>query len=141
MNGKTVAYWVTTGMFALAMLGSGIGDLMLPEGMREALLEHLALPAWFPPVLGAWKVLGVAALLAPGAGRLKEWAYAGFFFNLTGAMAAHLAVGDGLGSLGAPAVLLGLGVASYLLRPASRALGAPLGSLGSTAWPGTAQRA
>jgi hypothetical protein len=123
MTAKTIGYWAATGLFAFALSGSAFLDLTMPEEFKAQLVGHLGYPAYFPPILGVWKVLGVVALLAPGFGRLKEWAYAGFVFNLTGAIASHLAIGDGVGGALPPAVLLTLLTASYVLRPPSRVLG------------------
>ena len=69
-----------------------------PVGVESApeiidALTHLGYPAYLAKILGTWKLLGVVALLAPGFRRVKEWAYAGFFFNLTGATLSHLASG------------------------------------------------
>ena len=103
-------------LFCLALTGSGVASVsgQMTEGMA-----HLGLAAWFPRVLGAWKLLGVVALLAPGFPRLKEWAYAGFTFTITGASIAHLASGDAVSEAIAPVVFLGLLAASWALRPAS----------------------
>ncbi|MEQ1502845.1 MAG: DoxX family protein [Myxococcota bacterium] len=121
MNNKLIGYWAVTGLFALALTGSGLGDLTRAAPIVEG-LTHLGYPWYFPLILGFWKVLGVVGILAPGFPRVKEWAYAGFFFALTGAAASHLFAGDGLGGAVAPLVLLGLGIGSYALRPADRAL-------------------
>jgi len=117
MNAKSIAYWVTTGLFSVALAAGGLADLT--GGLDEA-MHHLGYPASVARILGVWKLLGVAALLAPGLPRLKEWAYAGFFFNLTGAFAAHQFAGDALADSVAPLVLLAVAAASYLLRPESR---------------------
>ena len=87
-------------------------------------MTALGYPSYFMTILGAAKLLGVAAVLAPGLPLLKEWAYAGFAFNLIGAVATHIAVADPIGEWLPPLVLLGLGAASYVLRPASRRLAA-----------------
>ncbi len=81
-------------------------------------LAHLGYPAYFATILGAWKLAGVAAILAPGLPRVKEWAYAGFSFALTGAALSHVAAGDPLGNVVAPLVPLGLMLASWVLRGA-----------------------
>lgn len=120
MNRKSIVYWGTTGLFALALAGSAFGDL---SGAMNEPLAHLGYPAVLPQILGVWKALGVVALLAPGFPRLKEWAYAGFMFNLTGAMVSHLAVGDGVGGIVPPAVLLAILTTSWATRPSSRRLG------------------
>lgn len=119
MTARSIGFWITTGLFAFALGSAGVFDIILAPDMVAA-MEHLGYPLYFARILGIWKVLGVIALLAPGFPKVKEWAYAGFFFNLTGAAIAHLAVGDGIGGAGAPLVLLGLLIASYALRSESR---------------------
>lgn len=123
MKTRTIAYWITTGLLAFAFLGGGLFDLSgSPE--VDAQLAHLGYPAYLGPLLGAWKVLGALAILVPGLPRLKEWAYAGMMFDLTGAVASHAAVGDAFGQLVPPIVLLGVLAASWALRPAGRVLAA-----------------
>lgn len=85
-------------------------------------LRHLGYPDYFATISGIWKILGAVALTAPGFPRLKEWAYAGFFFELTAAAASHAAVGDGLSDIAPPLFFLALVIASWALRPASRRL-------------------
>ncbi|MCB9685598.1 MAG: DoxX family protein [Alphaproteobacteria bacterium] len=114
MNPKIAGYWAATGLFVFALGASGVMDLVLPPMLAES-MQHLGYPDYFARILGVWKVLGVLALLAPGTRRLKEWAYAGFFFDLSGAAASHLISGDGMGGAGAPLVLLLLGAASWAL--------------------------
>ncbi|MCB9742571.1 MAG: DoxX family protein [Alphaproteobacteria bacterium] len=118
---RVVGYWIATALFALAMLGSGAVNITNQPVIQEGMV-HLGYPEYLPRILGAWKLLGVAALLAPGAPRLKEWAYAGFLFNLTGAAASHAFAGDALGQIASPLVLLSVALASWALRPASRKL-------------------
>jgi hypothetical protein len=89
----------------------------------------LGYPAYFSVILGIWKILGAVAVLAPGFPRLKEWAYAGMFFNMTGAVASHLSVGDGASALIAPTVVIALVATSWALRPATRG-GFPSSKLG-----------
>jgi hypothetical protein len=79
--------------------------------------------AYLLTILGVWKVAGTVAILAPGFPRLKEWAYAGIFFDLTGAAASHAASGDVVWHIVAPSILAVLTVASWALRPPSRVLG------------------
>lgn len=120
MNGKTIGYWLTTGLFSAALAGSAIMYLTANPMMVEAVHEGLGYPLHVLPLLGLAKALGVVALMAPGFARLKEWAYAGFTFNLLGASWAHLSVGDGAGEIVAPLVLLGILIGSYVLRPEGR---------------------
>lgn len=115
MNTKDIAYWATSGLLALAMAGSSAGYL---TGAMDENMQQIGLPAWFVLVLGTWKGLGAIALVAPVFPRIKEWAYAGFGFTFTGAVVAHLGSGDPIGTAIPPLVMLGLLVASYVLRPA-----------------------
>ena len=104
-----VAYWIVTGLFCLQMSFTAYAQLRLPE-VAEA-FRHLGFPAYFRVELACAKLLGVVLLLAPVPARLKEWAYAGFAINLTSALIAHIAVGDGPAAWGwaaATAVLWGL---------------------------------
>jgi uncharacterized membrane protein YphA (DoxX/SURF4 family) len=117
MNSKKIGYWVATGVVALAMLAGGSADFLLVDAVKET-LDHLGYPHYFARVLGFWKVLGGIAIDVPGFRRLKEWAYAGIFFDLTGAVASHLSVGDGVADFAPPPVLALVLVASYVLLPA-----------------------
>lgn len=121
MKNNNVAYWITTGLFSLAFTMSGFMALT-HQPQAVAGYTHLGYPVYFMTILGAAKLLGVATLLAPGLPRLKEWAYAGFTINLLSAAASHLASGDGAGKAVAPLILFGVMLASWRLRPASRAL-------------------
>jgi uncharacterized membrane protein YphA (DoxX/SURF4 family) len=117
---KKISYWATTGLSALALAGIGVADLLRAPPMLAG-LAHLGYPAYFATILGAWKLAGVVAILAPGFPRLKEWAYAGFFFTLSGAAMSHAASGDPLGNILFPVVLLGIVATSWALRPAREA--------------------
>src|SRR4051794_41319870 len=92
-----------------------------PASLMEG-MTHLGFPAYFVSSLGVWKVLGGVAVLAPRLPRLKEWAYAGMLFDLTGAAASHAAVGDPAGKVVAPLMISGIVAASWALRPESRRL-------------------
>lgn len=122
MMSRRIAYWVTTGLAAFLFLSGGAADLVRPASLMES-MAHLGCPPYFVSILGVWKVLGGVAILAPRLPRLKEWAYAGMVFDLTGAAASHAAVGDPAGMIAAPLVILGIVTASWALRPESRKLG------------------
>lgn len=126
---KNLPYWITTGLFALALTGSGIMTVTHQPPMVAA-YQHLGYPVYFMTLLGAAKLAGVATILAPGLPRLKEWAYAGFAINLVSAAFSHLSAGDGVGTAVAPLVLLALALVSWRMRPADRALSAPPGPNG-----------
>ncbi len=121
MNRKTTAYWIATGLFCAAFLFGGASHLLRTETIAAG-IASLGYPAYLMTMLGTAKLLGVAALLAPGRPLLKEWAYAGFTFNLLGATASHAFAGDPFSETVRPAALLLVGAASYFLRPASRRL-------------------
>jgi uncharacterized membrane protein YphA (DoxX/SURF4 family) len=130
MNTRGAAYWTTTLLTALLIcFGGGLGDLLRYEGTVQG-MAALGYPAYFASILGAWKVLAGLALLAPRFPRLKEWAYAGIVFDLTGAAASHASVGDPAAKVITPLVLLGVVAASWALRPASRRLGVVLSDPG-----------
>ena len=118
---RVVGYWIATGLIAVAMLSGGVGDLVRPPPVLEG-MTHLGYPPYFMLILGAWKVLGGGVILAPRLPRVKEWAYAGILFDLTGATASHFAVGDDVRHIVTPLVLAGIAMASWAQRPDSRRL-------------------
>lgn len=118
---KKIVYWISTVWLALGMTSSAVVQLMrIPEGVQS--VTHLGYPEYLLTILGTWKILGVIAILAPGFRRLKEWAYAGFFFVASGAMTSHLIMRDPFGEVFPSALLLVLTVVSWYLRPDSRKL-------------------
>jgi uncharacterized membrane protein YphA (DoxX/SURF4 family) len=123
---KTIAYWSATVLTALAFFSGGLADLSRGPAMASA-MSHLGYPGYFLLILGSWKVLGALAILAPRLPRLKEWAYAGIAFDLTGAALSHASVGDGAAKVLVPLVILGIAAASWALRPTTsgRALQTP----------------
>jgi uncharacterized membrane protein YphA (DoxX/SURF4 family) len=125
MKAKGIGYWTTTVLVAFFMSG-GIVQLAQYRGNPHGVVPVLGYPMYFFAILGFWKVLGAIAILVPRFPRLKEWAYAGIFFDLTGAAASCAAVG-GYGAYGfhvmAPLLIAVLAVASWALRPPSRSVG------------------
>ena len=95
-----IIYWISTIWLALGMLATGILQLfkvkaegaLAPPGVFG--ITHLGYPVYFLTILGVWKILGVVAVLIPKIPLLKEWAYAGFFFVMSGAVFSHIAIGD-----------------------------------------------
>jgi hypothetical protein len=114
-----IIYWIATLWLALGMLSSGIVQLIQ---MKEEvdMMSHLGYPLYFMTILGVWKIAGVVTLLMPKYPLLKEWAYAGFFFAMSGAAISHLACGDGAIDFFGPILLLILTVISWYFRPADR---------------------
>ena len=132
MNVKSVAYWVATALIALETLAGGATDVahgrtaLVSGSLVVDVVTGLGYPVYVLTILGVWKLLGAAALLAPRLPRLKEWAYAGIVFELTGAAASQIARGHSVGDIATPLLLAGLAMISWALRPASRTLGPPL---------------
>jgi uncharacterized membrane protein YphA (DoxX/SURF4 family) len=121
MKWKSISYWVITGMVAFFIGSGGVAELARVPGNIEGLV-HLGYPAYFVTIIGFWKVLGAIAILVPRFPRLKEWAYAGIFFNMTGAAATVVFVGAAPWHMIVDLVLTALTVASWALRPPSRRL-------------------
>ncbi|SDL22143.1 DoxX family protein [Siphonobacter aquaeclarae] len=108
-------YWLVTGLFALLMAFGSIPDILVMPEAKEV-FRHLGYPEYLIAFLGVAKMLGIIAILVPGFPRLKEWAYAGLFFDLTGAIYSAIAVGDPVSGWGIIVVLgYGLLFASYAL--------------------------
>jgi uncharacterized membrane protein YphA (DoxX/SURF4 family) len=121
MKTRVIGYWVTTALTAFAFAMGGFMDLMHGPDVLAG-MAHLGYPVYFATILGLWKLAGAATVLAPRFPRLKEWAYAGMFFDLTGASFSHAASGDGAGKIMTPLVVLAFVAASWALRPATRRL-------------------
>jgi hypothetical protein len=123
-----IIYWIATLWLASGMLATGILQLfkakaegaLSPPGVYG--ITHLGYPVYFLSILGIWKILGVIALLIPKFPLLKEWAYAGFFFAMSGAVFSHIAVGDPVKENIPALLLLTLTVISWFFRPAERKL-------------------
>ncbi|TMI73202.1 MAG: DoxX family protein [Bacteroidetes bacterium] len=121
-----VIYWISTIWLASGMLATGILQLskakaegsVAPPGVDGII--QLGYPVYFLTILGVAKILGVAALLIPKFPLLKEWAYAGFFFIMSGAVFSHLALGHSMNEIFPSVLLLVLTVVSWYFRPADR---------------------
>jgi hypothetical protein len=114
-----VIYWIATGWLALGMASTGIVQLLKVEEDVQFIIQ-LGYPRYFLSLLGIWKILGVVAVLLPKSPMLKEWAYAGFFFAMSGAVFSHLAVGNPIGEVAPSLLLLTLTIVSWYFRPADR---------------------
>ena len=113
MTARTWIGWVVTGLMAALMLLSAVPDVLrVPAAL--GVFSHLGYPPYLLPFLGTAKILGVAIVLFPGVARLKEWAFAGLTFDLTGALYSHLSVGDPFGVWAPAAVGLVLMAAAYV---------------------------
>jgi hypothetical protein len=117
-----IIYWIATIWLSLGMLSTGIVQLIkAKEGQGGVdMVTHLGYPVYLLTIIGIWKILGVVALLMPKNPLMKEWAYAGFFFIMTGAIFSHIALGDSISELIPSLLLLVLTVISWYFRPTDR---------------------
>ena len=119
---RIIAYWVTTALVVFELAMGGVWDILQLPQVR-GVIERLGYPLYFLVILGIWKLLGAVALVVPRFPRLKEWAYAGVIFDLTGAVASQLASGwMDAGQMAYPIVMTGVAIASWALRPPTRRL-------------------
>lgn len=113
-----IVYWVATIWLSLGMVSTGIVQLIQTDEEVQK-MNDLGYPSYFMTMIGVWKILGVIAVLIPKFPIIKEWAYAGFFFLMSGAIFTHLAVGDEAIEYFGPALLLVLTAVSWYFRPAN----------------------
>ncbi len=114
-----IIYWIATSWLALGMLSTGIVQLVKMQEEIDVMTQ-LGYPVYLLTIIGLWKILGVVTVLIPKFPLLKEWAYAGFFFVMSGAVASHIASGHSLNEIFGPMLLLVLTVVSWYFRPADR---------------------
>jgi uncharacterized membrane protein YphA (DoxX/SURF4 family) len=114
-----IIYWIATLWLSLGMVSSGIVQIILYEEEVER-MSGLGYPAYFLPIIGTWKLLGVVAVLIPRFPLVKEWAYSGFFFVMTGAIFSHFANNDPATDYFGPTLLLVLTGVSWYFRPEER---------------------
>jgi uncharacterized membrane protein YphA (DoxX/SURF4 family) len=118
-----IIYWIATIWLSLGMISTGAVQLFKLKGDGPGSLDsmtHLGYPAYFATILGVSKILGVVALLIPKYPLLKEWAYAGFFFMMSGAIFTHIAAGSSVSEIFPSLLLLILIVISWYFRPSDR---------------------
>ena len=117
-----IIYWIATIWLALGMLSTGLVQLFkAKEGQGGVdMITHLGYPVYLLTLLAVWKILGVVALLIPKNLLLKEWAYAGFFFIMSGAIFSHIVLRDGVNEIFPALLLLILTMVSWYFRPANR---------------------
>lgn len=116
-----IVYWVTTIFLSFGMTAGGIQQMLQIGGYNE-IVTSLGYPLYLLSILGVWKILGVVAILIPKFPVLKEWAYAGFFFAMSGAFISHLAVGQSFAEAVPSLILLLVTVISWYFRPNDRKL-------------------
>ncbi len=114
-----IIYWIATIWLSLGMVSTGIVQIIKMEEEVD-MITGLGYPVYILTILGVWKMLGVIAVLIPKFPLIKEWAYAGFFFTMSGAAISHLIVGDEASTLFGPILLIVLTIVSWYFRPENR---------------------
>ena len=114
-----IIYWIVTGFLSFGMLAGGVQQMLQIGGYNE-IIKQLGYPQYLLSILGVWKILGVIAILIPKFPLLKEWAYAGFFFVMSGASISHFAVGQPFTEAMPSLILLLATTLSWYFRPESR---------------------
>jgi uncharacterized membrane protein YphA (DoxX/SURF4 family) len=118
---RELGYWIATALSAALFAVPGTALLVrVPHFVED--MSHLGYPEYFLAILGVWKVLGAATILAPGLPRLKEWAYAGMIFDATSAALSRAAMDDGVVKIAFPLLIAAVVIASWALRPPTRRL-------------------
>src|SRR5882757_8656403 len=116
---KLIWYWIITALLSFCIFSGGLAQAMQVKGVVQG-FKPLGYPTYFISLIGVWKVLGIIAILIPGFKLLKEWAYAGIFFAMSGAVISHIASGDVNIQIIAPVLLAVFTVLSWYLRPTDR---------------------
>jgi hypothetical protein len=124
MTARTIAYWVTTALAAVAFAVPGVMNIAHAPHI-VAMMAQLGYPPYFPTILGTWKVLAAVAILAPRLPRVKEWAYAGMIFDLTSAAVSQASSGHAVHLIVIPLVIAGVVATSWAFRPPERRLESP----------------
>jgi uncharacterized membrane protein YphA (DoxX/SURF4 family) len=115
---KKMLYITATAFAVVVFAITGVADLMRAPAVTAS-MQHLGYPMYLLTILGIWKLLGSAAIAVPGFSRLKEWAYAGMFFDVTGAAISHVVSDDSMAHIVPPLALLAVVMTSWYSRPAS----------------------
>ncbi|MEC3879072.1 DoxX family protein [Parapedobacter sp. 10938] len=114
-----IIYWVATLFLSLGMLAGGTQQMLQVGGYNE-IVTQLGYPLYMLSIIGTWKILGVVVILLPGFPMVKEWAYAGFFFVMTGAAISHIVMKEPFVEVVPSLTLLTAIIVSWYFRPASR---------------------
>jgi hypothetical protein len=113
---KKLIYVSSTALLVLEIATGAFMDLAhLPYVVAD--VRSIGYPTYILYIVGVWKVLAVGALLWPRVPRLREWAYAGVFFEMSGAVASHVLAGDHLGKYAAPLAFSFLTLVSWWFQP------------------------
>ena len=125
MKRNKIIYWAVTIFLSIGMLAGGIQQMLQIGGYND-IVKQLGYPQYLLSILGVWKILGVIAILIPKSPLLKEWAYAGFFFAMSGAAISHFLVSKSLTDALPSLILLIVIFLSWYFRPVERKLNTPI---------------
>lgn len=110
MKSNKIVFWISTGLLSLLMLASA-GMYFFNYAEVAKIITDLGYPTQIIYPLAVAKILGVIAIVSGYSKTLKEWAYAGFFFDFVLAFMAHINAGDG--GFVTPLIALALLFTSY----------------------------
>lgn len=116
---KLIWYWIVTAILSFCIFSGGLAQAFQIKGVVQG-FKPLGYPNYFISLIGIWKVLGIVAIVIPKFKLLKEWAYAGIFFVMSGAVISHIASDDVSVQIIAPFLLTIFTVLSWYLRPDDR---------------------
>ena len=116
---KKLWYWIITAVLSFCIFSGGLAQTVQVKEVIDG-FKPLGYPVYFISLIGIWKMLGVIAIFIPGFKLLKEWAYAGIFFVMSGAVISHIASGDVSVKIISPVLLAVFTVLSWYLRPTNR---------------------
>lgn len=119
---KKISYWIVTIILGLLILTGGIAQAIHQPQTANGVLK-LGYPSYFITLIGLWKILGAIVIMIPHFPRLKEWAYAGIFFDVTGASLSFAFTGGAYWHIVVTSMFALLTITSWALRPQSRTLG------------------
>jgi hypothetical protein len=113
MKTTKIIYWICTILVILLMLYSAYGTFFIHDPKGDEIMKQIQIPAYLMKLLAVGKILGAIAILVPGYPRLKEWAYAGYFFDLAGATACFIATGFAVSAWAPMLIFVALLLGSY----------------------------
>jgi hypothetical protein len=122
LKSKSIVYWTSTIILSFALLSGGAAQLARQRQTVDGIVQ-LGYPVYFVTLLGFWKVLGAIAFLAPRFPRLKEWAYAGAFFDMTSAAVSFAATHSSAWHVAVTLLFAVLVIVSWATRPPGRVIG------------------
>ena len=117
MKKITIAYWIVNGLLAAFMIFSSLDNVVTGEQSVAFIHDKMGYPVYFIPWIGVAKILGAIAILLPMLpARVKEWAYFGFFMDLSTAIYSFIALGEPASGYAPMLLFGGVLIAAYMLH-------------------------